>query len=226
MINNTESFDVSSSIISIPSPLRSTNQATPKKHDVTKTARDEFFTNITKNEKNWSAQCLLCNETILDNIGVTSNVNRHIKNRHKTEYAEWLNKLNKLAQQQPKLVDFTSKKSPLRSSSKQLYPVGHPREKELHDAIIQNLIIDLGLPLSLVERPEYMKFMYTVDPKFKITSRRTLNRKTIPTLYNIMNDSLKQFCATAEYISLTLDIWTDRRTRPFFCITGTWSIFF
>ncbi|CAF1684276.1 unnamed protein product [Rotaria magnacalcarata] len=35
-----------------------------------------------------------------------------------------------------------------------------------------------------------------------------------------MNDMLKQFCATAEYISLTLDIWTDRRTRSFFSITG------
>ncbi|CAF3244182.1 unnamed protein product [Rotaria sp. Silwood2] len=214
--NTNSTISTSSSISSTP---KSKSEATSKKQRVGKSVREDFFTNIAKNDKNWSAKCLLCDDTVYDNIGVTSNVNRHVKNHHQTEYTAWLNKLNGLDRQQPKLLDFINL-NPSPSSSKQSYPAGHQRQQELHNAIVQDLIVGLGLPLSLVERPEFIKFMSTIDPKFKITSRRTLRRDTIPTLYRKMNDLLKQFCSTAEYISLTLDIWTDRRARSFFSITG------
>jgi hypothetical protein len=173
-MNSSESSNTSSTIsiassISICSTSKTTNEATPKKQRVAKTVRDEFFRNVIKNEKNWSATCLICDEIILDNIGVTSNVNRHMKNYHQTAYIEWLNKLNELDRQQPKILNFVSKKNLLPSSSKQVYPAGHRRQQELHDAIVQDLIIELGLPLSLVERPEFIKFMSTVDSKFTVT---------------------------------------------------------
>ena len=63
--------------------------------------------------------------------------------------------------------------------------------------------------------------MNLVDPKFTITSRRTLSRSTVPRLYNNMNKELKRFCDhQVEFISLTLDIWTDRRMRAFYAMTG------
>ncbi|CAF4732922.1 unnamed protein product, partial [Rotaria magnacalcarata] len=80
-------------------------------------------------------------------------------------YNEWFQKLKQSEQQQPKLLDFISKKGRVSSPSKQLYPPGRQRQQQLHDAIVQNLIIEAGLPLSLVERPEFIKFMSTVDPK-------------------------------------------------------------
>ena len=218
--NTNSSISISSSISLTP---KSKSEAVSKTQRVGKSIRDDFFTNITKNDKNWSGKCLVCDNIVYDNIGVTSNVNRHVKTHHQTEYNEWLNKLNGLDRQQPKLLDFVNKNA-LSSSSKQSYPAGHQRQQELHDAIIQDLIIGLGLSLSLVERPEFIKFMSTVDLKFKITSRCTLRRDTIPTLYRKMNDLLKQFCSTAEYISLTLDTWIDRRARAFFSITGRFFI--
>ncbi|CAF2895039.1 unnamed protein product [Rotaria sp. Silwood2] len=210
----------STSTTSLSATPKSTNELSPKNECFAKTARDQFFTDIIKNERNWSAKCIICEETVYDNIGVTSNANRHVKKNHQTEYNEWSQKLKQSEQQQPKLFDYISKKRRVSSPSKQSYPPSHPRQQQLHDAIVQNLIIEAGLPLSLVERPEFVKFMSTVDPKFKNISRRTLTRTTIPCLYRKMNDMLKEFCATSEYISLTLDIWTDRRTRSFFSITG------
>ena len=62
--------------------------------------------------------------------------------------------------------------------------------------------------------------MNLVDPKFTITSRRTLSRSIVPRLYNNMNKELKRFCDQVEFISLTLDIWTDRRMRAFYAMTG------
>ena len=60
---------------------------------------DQFFTHIIKNERNWSAKCLLCNEVILDNLGVTSNVNRHVTTRHKAAFDEWSRQLIEQGQQ-------------------------------------------------------------------------------------------------------------------------------
>lgn len=224
MMNDSESSNSTFSTTSSSATSKSTNDLKSKNQGRARTVRDEFFTSITKNEKNWSAICTICNETILDSIGVTSNVNRHVKKNHLVEYNQWCQEMKESEQQQqPKLLDFMSKKRKVPSPSKQSYPPGHQRQQQLHDAIVQNLIVELGLPLSLVERPEFIKFMSTVDPKFTNTSRQTLTRKTIPCLYSKMNDELKKFCATAEYISLTIDIWTDRRTRSFFSITGKYS---
>jgi hypothetical protein len=41
-----------------------------------------------------------------------------------------------------------------------------------------------------------------------------------------MNDELKKFCIGSQFISLSLDIWTDRRLRAFFAMTGITTIFF
>mgnify|MGYP006892817860 FL=1 len=83
-----------------------------------------------------------------------------------------------------------------------------------------NSIIELGLPLSLVKRPAFVEFMSKVGPKFSVTSRRPLSRSIIPQLFNNMNEKLKEICDDAKFISLTLDIWTDRRMRAFYAMTG------
>jgi hypothetical protein len=40
-----------------------------------------------------------------------------------------------------------------------------------------------------------------------------------------MNDKLKRFCHEAEFISVTLDISTDRRMRAFYAMTGKFQSF-
>ncbi len=87
----------------------------------------------------------------------------------------------------------------------------HPRQIELEKSIIEDLIIELGLPLSLIERPGFIKFMTHGDPRFTMVSRRTLTRTTIPILHSKMMDGLKSFCSLVKCISLTLDLWSDRR---------------
>ena len=91
-------------------------------------------------------------------------------------------------------------------------------------AIVNDLIIKLGLPLSILERPAFINFMKTIHPQFIMTSRRTLSRTTIPSLYEKMQDQLKAFCSTATFLSLTVDIWSDRRLRSFFAATGMVSL--
>ena len=65
-----------------------------------------------------------------------------------------------------------------RTSSETRYHSSHPRQVQLSQAIVINLIIELGLPLSLVERESFINFMSLVEPKFTIISRRTLTLKS------------------------------------------------
>lgn len=192
--------------------------------DPAKNIRSQFYSDIKVYDTNWCATCLLCKKVQFDKKGVTSNTNRHIKSQHKKEYEKWISQLNESNKDhQVKISNVFSKNSDStkkRQNSKSVYNDTHPKQMQLSEAISMNLIIELGLPLSLVERPAFIDFMHTVDPKFTITSRRTLSRSIIPQLFNNMNDKLKEICADAKFISLSLDIWTDRRMRAFFAMTG------
>lgn len=85
--------------------------------------------------------------------------------------------------------------------------------------IVQDLIIDLGLPLSIVDHPSFLRAMNTIDPKFTVTSRRSLSREALPAALEQVMGKVKQACNEAQFVSLTLDLWSDRRMRSFLGIT-------
>jgi hypothetical protein len=119
-----------------------------------------------------------------------------VKNQHAGAYQEWLGQINDFNNKDQKKISdlFVKNNEPTRTpSSKSFYKKDHPRQIQLSQSIVEYLIVDLGLPLSIVEREPFIKFMNTVDPKFTIISRRTLSRSTIPPLFTTMNDELKNF---------------------------------
>jgi hypothetical protein len=101
----------------------------------------------------------------------------------------------------------------------QAYSAQNPRQQELTRMVVHDLIIDLGLPISIVDHPTFIRAMNIVDPKFTLLSRRTLCRKVFPTALEQITVKMKQACKDARFLSLTLDVWTDRRMRAFFAIT-------
>ncbi|CAF4150658.1 unnamed protein product [Rotaria sordida] len=171
--------------------------------------------------KTVQATCKICKSTIRGTKGVTSNYNRHIKEFHKSQYELWQQQLQfNISPGQKKITDtLTVQKVKPASTSGAMYLSNHPRQVELEKSITEDIIIELGLPISIVERSGFIKFMFNVDPRFKMISRRTLNRTTLPNLYSKMLDGLKSFCSMATFMSLTLDLWTDRRQRAFFALT-------
>lgn len=85
--------------------------------------------------------------------------------------------------------------------------------------IVHDLIIDLGLPVSIVDNPTFIRAMNIVDSKFTLLSRRTLCRTVLPSTLEQIQMKLKQACGEARFLSLTLDVWTDRRMRAFLAVT-------
>lgn len=208
--------------IAVASDNESPTDASSISKSIEKTARDQFYTNIKMiDEKHsWQATCKLCKNTIRGTKGVTSNYNRHVKDFHPSEYESWQEQSKSIGLTGQKKITDTITVHKVKNSSSSMYSNVHPRQVELQKSIVESLIIELGLPLSLIERPGFVDFMFHVDPRFSMISRRTLTRTILPNLYAKMMEELKSFCSIATFLSLTLDLWTDRRQRAFFAITG------
>ncbi|KAK6307408.1 hypothetical protein J4Q44_G00225560 [Coregonus suidteri] len=58
-----------------------------------------------------------------------------------------------------------------------VYSQGHPRQKAITEAILQDLIISCNLPMSLVDNPHFRHFMSVVDDKYRPVSRPMLTRR-------------------------------------------------
>ena len=86
------------------------------------------------------------------------------------------------------------------------YHNNHPRQIQLCQSVVKNLIIELGLRLSIVERDPHIKFMNVIDPKFTMTGGRTLSLAAIPRLCNTINIELEKFCNRSNLASLTIDV--------------------
>ena len=166
-----------------------------------------------------SAICTLCREMVWHVKNVTSNYSRHLQRKHKSEFEAWTafvkaqpnaNKNGK----QPTLRDTLS--APPRLSR---YATTHPRQLELSEMIFKDLIIELDLPLSILEKPAFIRAMSVVDPNFRVPSRRLLTCDYLPKLHDQLIKKLKKICSSTPFVSLTFDAWTDRRMRAFYAVT-------
>ncbi|CAF1511739.1 unnamed protein product [Rotaria sordida] len=176
----------------------------------------EFFLDLRISiEKNrWSSKCRICSTSITDSYKTTSNFLKHLKNKHQSMLDEWKNNQDQSVKDanQPKIDNIFSPDG-------EKYSTNNKRQQQLTNSIIQNLIINMGLPLSIVDHISFKNFMNDVDPKYKPVNRRDLTRSFLPGLHKKCTAKLQEICAQSSYVSLTLDVWTDRRMRSYFGVT-------
>jgi len=104
------------------------------------------------------------------------------------------------------------------SSMSALYHPSHHRQRELTDAIVKQLVVAGNLPLSLVEQQWFREFMGVVDPKFKVPSRYKIN-SLVSQKFNEKRAVLQSKLLLAKHVTITLDMWSDRRMRSYMDIT-------
>lgn len=102
----------------------------------------------------------------------------------------------------------------------QLYSLHSPRQQAISEAIVKDLIIGCCLPLSLVENEHFKDFLETVDNKYTPISRRTITEKYIPVLVKQVKETVLEKLKKKSTVSLTTDIWSDRRLRSFLGVTA------
>uniref|UniRef100_A0A4W6C0P2 HAT C-terminal dimerisation domain-containing protein n=1 Tax=Lates calcarifer TaxID=8187 RepID=A0A4W6C0P2_LATCA len=91
------------------------------------------------------------------------------------------------------------------------YSMSHPQQTAITSAILSDLIIDCNLPLSIVENKSFWHFLTVLDSKYSPVCRRTLTSKTE-----------REQQSNTDHVSVTVDIWSDRKMRGFLGVTVHW----
>ncbi|CAF1341007.1 unnamed protein product [Didymodactylos carnosus] len=150
----------------VPVPINSNNN---NQTSNAKNVIETFFCRFTQHDdRRTSAECKLCHKVIWHHKGVTSNYSRHGQRHHKNEFEQWSTSLK---QKNDKQNDRKQPKIDEAFNRSTKYGSSHPRQIEITHAIVNDMIIDLGLPLSIIERPAFIRAMNIIDPKYKCTSR-------------------------------------------------------
>lgn len=99
------------------------------------------------------------------------------------------------------------------------YTANHSRQLSITSAIVSDLIVGCSMPLSLVENPNFRHFMEVVDSKYTVNSRSTVT-STITKLASKQEEDLRSLLSNVPNVSVTIDIWSDRKMRGFLGVTA------
>ncbi|XP_073700781.1 zinc finger BED domain-containing protein 4-like [Garra rufa] len=134
----------------------------------------------------------------------TTNMIRHLRTRHTTEYAEY-EKLNQLKPttspflNQPTVSDAFKRREP--------YSRDSTRWKDITFRIMEFICLD-EQPLSVVEDKGFRRLLSCLDPRYDPPGRKYLTDVCLPTLYQTVNTNIDRLLKDSVYISFTSDIWS------------------
>jgi len=140
---------------------------------------------------------------------------RHLKRRHADIYKAYEQQRNDgtTDHSQTSMSSFVSSSQPI------TYTTLHPRQKLLTHSLVAKLIVNCGLPASIVDSPHFRSFVHDLDPKFAVPCRQTVSGSILPELLKTMKGKMVQFLEACSNVALTADIWTDRRAHAFLGVT-------
>lgn len=75
-------------------------------------------------------------------------------------------------------------------------------------------------PFSLVEDPEFKKFLNMLCPSYVLPSRKTLTNSLLPVLYEEILSNVKEELRDASAVCLTSDGWTNINNISFYALTA------
>lgn len=106
------------------------------------------------------------------------------------------------------------------SSAVESFGPNHPQQLKFRESLIANLVVACGLPMSVVDKPEFKEFIKDCNSKLTVPCRQTLTYSLLPKLQENLRTILLHRLEQASHVSLTLDIWTDRSCHSFLAITA------
>ncbi|MBN3283372.1 ZBED4 protein, partial [Polyodon spathula] len=80
------------------------------------------------------------------------------------------------------------------------------------------IVMDLQ-PISIVEDRGFNAFVKTLDPRYKIPSRKCLMEGTIADMYKDCQDKARANCQRAHSVVLTTDMWTSRSIEAYLTVS-------
>lgn len=106
------------------------------------------------------------------------------------------------------------------ASSSSKYGRNHPEQRKLTTSLVENVIVNCSLPLSITENVSFRKFVHDLNSKVTLPSRTHIASTVIPDLHEKKTQEVKKLLDAARNVSCTLDLWTDRVCHSFMAVTA------
>jgi len=157
-----------------------------------------------------------CYKYIDNNISSLCVLCRHLQRKHREQHKKYLadGQATKPLLSQGNILLFVDKQG------SDTFGPNHPQQVKFVESLTENLIVACGLPISVVDKPEFQSFIHDLNPKLSIPTRQSLTYKILPQLADSRRTVLLNALAKANQVALTLDIWTDRACHSFLAITA------
>ena len=149
--------------------------------------------------------CKRCSRKYTDKVGSTGNFHKHLDRRHKEEYMQ--------SRGRSSIGSDDGGQESIEYQSTDY-------DAKINESIATNLIVKCNLPPSMIEQGGFRRFMNVVAHKWKPCSARFMRAQMIPSLYASVKGKVDAMLNEIDHISVTIDIWSDRRAKAFLGITG------
>ena len=167
------------------------------------------FTPIDGNRTN--GRCKLCKENYKDVKGVYSNFLKHLRRKHVPEFLKMFPSHEKDSAEDMDVVNGESSKE---------QAMVQPNVNRVSFAITKYLIIKCNMPLNLVENSAFREFMKECHVKWNYVSAKAVKKNILPSFREKVDKSIQQMLSVVDHVTLTIDAWTDKRSRSFLGITA------
>ena len=168
------------------------------------------FTLVENNRMN--GKCKLCNGNYKDLNGIYSNFLKHLKRKHLSEYQESFVRSDEDSSDEI----VSSKYQQVSNDSSHM----DGKQSRISLSISKNLIIKCNLPFSIIENPAFREFMKQCYPKWQPISAKKLKTDIITSFKCRIDQVISDALEKVHSLTLTIDCWSDRRSRGFLGITG------
>ncbi|XP_025423650.1 zinc finger BED domain-containing protein 1-like [Sipha flava] len=191
------------------------------------------------------AKCSYCSNSMSYKGGSTTNLSKHLKRKHIIQYESRKHpRINEMIEQN---VDEPSKQNTPETNNDQNQPStsinainvinkSRPIQKSVDFYFINNKPLSvskqktideqLGVMISkefqffsLVENVEFKKFIYLLNLRYQLPSRKTVSKSILPQLYEKTREKVRNNLLNAKYISFTTDGWTSINNDSFIAVT-------
>lgn len=164
-----------------------------------------IFSTIDNNRTN--GLCKLCNQNYKDKSGSSSNFLKHLKRKHHREHQQiFPNK------EQHSSDDISIESNDLSSTDSSGIP---SKQNTISLAIAKHLIVRCNMPLNLVENAAFRDFIKDCGIKWNPISSKKLKTDFISSFVEKVNANIRETCHLVNHFTLTVDGWSDRRSRSF-----------
>ncbi|CAG8850930.1 37004_t:CDS:2, partial [Gigaspora margarita] len=128
--------------------------------------------------------------------------------------------LNKISADELKKNPISQGQLTLYQSLEIIKPHSKMQMQKLNNSLLR-FIINSVQPLSIVEDEDFIKYSYDLDPKYKLPCRQVLKDKIDEVYYDKITE-IQQRINEANYISMTLDLWSSAAHTSYLGVTLHW----